>query len=69
MATIIGFGFVAGLIASAIAGAVIFLAAAMRLLHAGVAAGLDRIERSLGPATLAANHTGEEFSRPRARFN
>ena len=66
MATIIGFGFVAGLIASAIAGAVIFLAAAMRLLHA---AGSACLELSLRPAALAASCGGEDFSHPRARFN
>jgi hypothetical protein len=65
VATIISLGFVAGLIASAIAGAVIFMAAAMRLLRA---VGAAAIELSLSPAALA-NGAGEDFSHPRARFN
>jgi hypothetical protein len=66
VASIIGFCFVAGLIASAITGAIIFLAAALRLLQA---AGTACLELSHRPAALAANWGDEDFSHPRARFN
>ena len=64
MATIIGISFLIALAASAIAGAVMFAAAAKRGVIVTAAALGERLERPFDPAAVEA----EDLGRPRARF-